>query len=218
MLGGYSKIIVPFVAYIAMFAAIYLSLSKKKDWALLITLPLFCLPNVRMRLEVFPLGKDFIDIVYLCLFLGLIVKGEFSFKDRSGFFLFLYILLLIISFFVIGERLDGQISQKHLADFKNYIMMPITYFLVFNTIQTKKSVKLVTIVLSMAFIAMDRSTYGEYGLGLHQNYVDDQRPGGAFGAEGLGANHLGSFMAQYTMILIGICGFIGRKFLTAGAN
>lgn len=218
MLGGYSRIIVPFVVYVAMFVAMYLSFTDKKKWAFMIALPLFCLPNVRMRLAEYPFGKDFIDIIYVCLLFGMVAKGEFFLNARRSMAILFYIIMLSFSFFIVGDRFGSPIVAKHLADYKNYIMIPIGYFFAYNILRTKDSIKLATVILVLTFIAMNRSTYGEYGLGLHSNFVSEQRPGGVFGADGLGSNHLGAFMAQYTMILIGICGYVGRRLLLWGKN
>lgn len=218
MLGGYSKIIVPFIVYIAMFIAIYYCFTKRKEYALFITLPLFCLPNIRIRLSNYPIGKDFIDIIFLCLIISLIFRNEIRFRIKNSPIILCYIITLMFSFFVIGDRLGGGIDIKNLADFKNYIMIAFCYFIFYWNINEKGTLRKLIVVLSIAFLAMDRSTYGEYGLGLHHNFVSEQRPGGVFGSEGLGANHLGAFMAEYTMVLIGIAYCCGKKFIMRGYN
>lgn len=218
MLFGYSKIIVPLVIYGLMFVSVYFAFSKNKEYALYFTLPLICLPNIRMKLEPYPFGKDYIDIVFLCIFLSLVMKGQFSLNIKNGIPIIVYILMLSFSFFVIGGRMDGDIPHKELADYKNYIMMPLTYFIVYNGVQRLDLLKVFIPVFSITFLAMNRTTYGEYGLGEHTNFVSEQRPGGVFEAEGLGSNHLGAFMAEYTMILIGVAAYIGRKLVFRSIN
>lgn len=218
MLFGYSKIIVPIIFYVFLFVAVYFSFTKNKEYALYFTLPLFSLPNVRMKLAAFPLGKDFIDIVYISIIVSLALRGEFSLKIKNSFPIIAYMLLLTFSFFIVGDRLDGNIVSSQLKDYKNYMLMPLTYFVFYNAVQKLDRLKVLFLIMVLTFIAMGRSSYGEYGLGLHHNFVSEQRPGGVFEADGLGSNHLGAYMAEYTMVLIGICAFAGRRLMYGKYN
>lgn len=210
MFGGLTYIVVPLIIYMASIAAVYFSFKPNKEYSLYIILPLFCLPNVRHRLDPYPLGEDIIDVVFACILLSLIVKRKFTIKTRNTKSIVSYSLLLIFSFFVIGGHGFGS---PFLAQLKNYLMIPFSYFIAYNCIQNKKNIPVLVSVLSFIFLAMDRFTYAAYGLGVHSEYSDAVRPGGPFEADGLGANHLGAFMAEYTIILICICYFIKKDFI-----
>jgi len=158
-----------------------------------------------MKLESFPFGKDYIDIILVSILLALIIHQQLQLRTRSSTIIFSYVSLLAFSFFVISGMQSGFGQEKAMADFKNHLMMPLLYFTVYSVVQKPSHIKGIIVLAALVFLAADRTTYGEYGLGLHHDYVAEQRPGGIFGAEGLGANHLGAFMAQYTMVLVGIC-------------
>lgn len=105
--------------------------------------------------------------------------------------------------------MPGEINLTRLMAWKNYMILPLLYFIGVNNLDTEKKVRWVIICLLVTLLAMDFNFYSTFRWMRAEHYSDSIRIEGAFSF--LGPNELGVFYAMYTMLLFGISYFVEEK-------
>jgi O-antigen ligase len=105
--------------------------------------------------------------------------------------------------------LPGEINLTRLMAWKNYMILPLLYFIGANNLDTEKKVRWIIIGMLLTLLAMDFNFYSTFRWMRAEHYSDSIRIEGAFSF--LGPNELGVFYAMYTALLIGISYFVEEK-------
>jgi len=166
----------------------------------------------------YPLGNSLNDAIIISVIVGIFFKQRkesktIGNKAEMGVLKFAVILFILSNLIGLVEALgiSGMLDLNNMVvhDFKNYMMLPLIWFLTFKVVDDRKSLRLFTILLIMGFIGaayyfwrevryMDLSTYSE---------ARRDRMTGLFVY--LGANYYGAFFAHFSIMALGL--FIFEK-------
>ncbi|MBI2400011.1 MAG: O-antigen ligase family protein [Deltaproteobacteria bacterium] len=177
---------------------------KNAKWGLFMLILAVPQPNIWYKFHEYPLGKDFLDLLFLSIVLGIFIQKHGFAKTGNSFIIVLYILVSYMSLIKasVGFSLPMPISGANplLLDWKNYAQMIFMYFLALNILkeedQQKQAVMLITAVVLLISVRSFRSFSGG------ESFDYNKRAGGPFEAVGLGANHLGAFIADYASLAL----------------
>ncbi len=194
------------ILYFTGFGTAALSIFKEARWGLFLLIFLIPQPNIWYKLHSYLLGKDFLDVLFFATFLGIIFqKKEFS-KTNNTFFIIIFISFSYFALWNSSFRFNLPLpitpTSSLLMSWKNYAQMIAIYFLVLAIIKDEKQQKeLVLLLAIVVFIIVVRSFRGFSG---GESFSYGKRYGGAFEVVGLGANHLGSFIAYTWSFFLGL--------------
>lgn len=196
---------IPFLYFSSWVIALY-SIFKDERIGFFLVILFISLPNIHHKMYKFPYGKDFIDILFISILIGLFLRNKLKCNTFNGKLILVYIFYSYVTLWICSSNysLSAPITTSNavLYDWKNYAQMLLLYFFGYNIIKDlkdqEKSVMLITIVLLfIALRAFRAYTQGEY-------YSEESRYEGPFWAVGLGANHFAAFVADYWAFLLGI--------------
>lgn len=192
--------------YIGAAATVAVSAIKRAEVALFVLIFLIPQPNIWYKFHGYFLGKDLIDLLVLSVALGIYInKKGFAQTDQSRFLL-LFIVLNYVALWNTSMRfgLPAPISRDNvlLADWKNYAEMIFLYFLAANAFLDEKMQKRAIILMAFTILFIAVREFRNFTVSDAFSY--DKRDEGPFWVMGLGANHLGAFVAQYGGMLLGL--------------
>ncbi len=207
----------PITFYIIALGFFLLSVTGRPKWSLLLTIGLAPLRNVVERLDIFPMGKDLLDVLIFGLLVGWILT---SLLRRDKLFtrcavnpiaitLILYSLFTVImGSLYLKNPLLFDVTDDRIQDWKNFILLPVLFFLTFNLIEDRKWIKRVLWVMAGSMILMN--CYTTTQISWFTNLASREKIVSTFVY--LGPNEVAAFYNQYTIILLGIY-FCMRKSL-----
>lgn len=102
--------------------------------------------------------------------------------------------------------LPADVNLTRLMAWKNYMILPLIYFIAINNINKEDMVKWLIICICFTMLAMDFNFYSTFRWIKATHYTDSIRISGPFSF--LGPNELGVFYSMYTFLLLGISYFI----------
>ena len=186
-----------------LFATSILSRAQLGMYVLVAMIPL---PTIYYQFHPYPFGKDFIDLLYFCVLLGILVhKGGFD-RSRSGTLLLLFVVTNYIALWYaslnFGLPYPITTDNELLRDWKNYAEMICLYFLAHNSIKQEEQQQALVTVIACVMLFICAREFRNFSQGGAFSY--DRRVEGPFWIVGLGANHMGAFVAHYCSALLGI--------------
>lgn len=192
--------------YVATIGVAVASVVKRAEWALYLLIILIPLPTVWYKLQDFPFGKDFLDLLQLAVFAGIFInKGGFDRPKRA----FTVAMLIIVAYAALwnsalrfGLPLPVTRSNPFLEDWKNYAEMIFLYFLAYNALKDEDSQRIALTLMASVFLLIVLREFRNFAAGSSFSY--DNRAAGPFWIIGLGANHFGAFIADYGAVLLGL--------------
>jgi len=196
---GLTNIIPPIVYFISVFV-ILLTLFYKIEVGIFFLVPLLPQQSLLQRIHELPLGKDFVDILVLALIIKWILsknKGEEGFFVKTSFNL--PILLIIIwtyielwrGSFYLGVGAPISIRDPRFVVWKNFMLMPIIYFIVLNNVKNPKHIKILVLLMTLSILMMGLHFRDSFQWKDTSAYSDDLRLTGTFTY--LSPNAIGSF-------------------------
>lgn len=208
---GLSSYIVYFIFYGGLIAAL-LSIILNPKIGILFLFPLLPYQNVFDRLHAFPGGKDLNDIVILSVFVGwLLRKSKKDTNDspppeKSELTLpvFLLCVVIMIGFFNALSQSGSEFRAKLILDWKNYLTLPMLWFLTFKNIKDRKTILILTVLLVIGFFGADFYFYRNLRWMNVAHYSEKARHMMTGLFVYLGANHYGAFFAHFIFMLIGL--------------
>ena len=200
--------IAPFVAYILSFPVMLLSLSRV-EFGLLFFITVIPLITVMHKWRLYPMGHNIPDFLLVAMVAGWCLrtlgKGtRFCNRSTLNFVVILVVLESFVSL-VNGNMLHPYFAENsiiRLTTWKNYMILPLLYFITFNNIRTEKAVNWLIICICLSMLVMDFNFYTTFKWIKSTHYSHSLRISGAFSS--LGSNELGIFYSMYTFILLGI--------------
>mgnify|MGYP001571136034 CR=1 FL=1 len=194
------------VLYIGTIFTVLVTIFKDAKWGLFLMIALIPQPNIWYKLHSNPYGKDFMDILFFAVLIGILVqKKGFDKTDNSK----LIIIFILISYLALWNSsirfslpLPFTTSNELLTDWKNYAEMILLYFLVLNVVKEEKQQKVLVVIMALVVLFISIRSYRNFTGGDAFDY--DKRYGGPFETVGLGSNHLGAFIAYTSAFFLGL--------------
>lgn len=206
---GLTKII-PVIIYVTGLIVIFLTFYRI-EFGIYFLIPLLTQQSLLEHLRGYPLGKDFIDVLYLVLIIKWILDRQKLIKDPSirrplrlsigAIFLWTFLSLWIGA---ASLKLGFPITLRnaYFVHWKNFIMLPLLYLIVVNNIKDEKQIKIILILMTLSMLYMDRSFYNNFANKDRSNFSYSLRVGTAFTY--LGPNETAVFYAQNSIILLSL--------------
>lgn len=206
----------PLIFYIVGIFAVFVAMTGKKQWPLLFMIGLLPLRNVVEKLHHFPLGKDLIDMLIIALIVGWAFRS-FGKKDKFFekspintiivFLIFYTFISLLLGSMYLNEFLIMNFASPRVQSWKNFCILPLLFFITFNTIKTKKEAWQVVLVICLSIAFMDNYVLRQ--LSAFQSLDSRAKIHGTFVY--LGPNEVAAFYNQITIVLMGICFFLRKS-------
>jgi O-antigen ligase len=207
--------VAPLIIYLLSFPVMFVTLFRVEIGILFFisTIPIISLMK---KIVEFPIGNQFADLILISIVAGWIFKnlmeGKRIFNNSP-----MNIAVILMIFGSIINLIRGytfmdfpeETNLIRLMAWKNYMILPLVYFIAANNIKTEKFVKWVIICVSLTLLAMDLNFYSTFRWMRAEHYSDSIRISGAFSF--LGPNELGVFYTVYTFLLLGISYYIEDK-------
>jgi len=209
------KSIMPVILYGIGLVLVVRALAGKTEWLLMLVIVMLPLRNVIEKLHALPLGKDFIDIAFIALLIGTLMrvvtaKGKNFAKSPINPIILLMVLYMFLSVLMGSDYLGNYTlfdpSDIRVQSWKNFCMMPVLFFITLNTINDRKWVWRTVLVICATMVFMD--TYLIRQLGWYSSIVSRTKVHGTFVY--LGPNEIAAFINQYTLLLMGLCFFMKK--------
>lgn len=200
----------PLVLYIGMLATFLASMFWRPSlgiYLLAISLPL---QTGRYKLQEFPLGAQFIDILLLGTILGLMIQRKAILPQSNLnrflllFAVFCYLSLWSGSFFI-HVPLPLWISDERFSFWKNYVEMFLFALVTASAIKEKKQVQLLLILMALSVLLVNRSYYSTLSDRDLSHFSYDVRDAGPLGYAGV--NGLAAFEVMASAFLLGVFAF-----------
>jgi len=171
---------------------------------------------VMKKIITFPGGNNMADFLLIALVIGWFLKaGRENRKIFESSPINLVVVLVVLGSIINIIRgytfmaLPADINLTRLMTWKNYMILPLIYFVTINTIRKEDIVKWIIICICFSMLAMDFNFHSTFKWLKSYHYSHDLRISGAFSF--LGPNEMGVFFAQFTFLLFGISYFFEDK-------
>lgn len=193
-----------------------LSLSGRVRYGLLFLVPLFPLVNVMVRLQQYPLGKDINDIIIIGMLIGWILsrgttKEPLFIKSPFNKLLIIFGIYTLIGLWrgsaYLGWPAPLSPADPRLQMWKNYMLLPLMFFITANNIKDTKEMQRLFIAMCLSMFVMNY--YMVKQISWATAWVSRDKFVGTFVF--LGPNEVAAFYAAYTFILMGIFMSIKEK-------
>lgn len=215
---GLTKIL-PVLIYLGGITVIFLTIFYRIEIGIFLLVPLLPQQLLLDRMLVFPMGKDFMDLLLIAIIIKWLLNKN---KKDLAFFLktsFNWPILLLIIWtylelwrgsFYLGISLPISIRDPRFVIWKNFIVMPIIYLMVLNNIKETKYIKILIILMTLSILTMGLHFRSNFAGTDTTHFRNDMRLVGTFTY--LSPNAVGVFFAQYAMMLLGLSLFDNHKY------
>ena len=155
------------ILYYGGIATMVASIFKKPEWGFFLLVALIPQPNIYYKLYEFPFGKDFMDLIYFSVLVGIFVnKGGVTITRNS----ILVILLIVVGYVSVWNSslnfsLPIPLTTENpvIKPWKNYAMMIFLYFLGLNVIkEDEDKQKIVISIMSLAVLFISFRSFQAY--------------------------------------------------------
>jgi O-antigen ligase len=168
------------------------------------------------RIVQYPVGNQVADLLLISILLGwffgaLREKRNFLKYSPMNAVVMLVVFGSIVNL-IVGYAFHGfdeETGLIRLQAWKNYIILPVIYFIAINNIDKENVIKRLIICVCFTMLAMDFNFYTTFKWLKAWHYSHSMRISGAFTF--LGPNELGIFYTIYTFLLLGVSYFIENK-------
>ena len=217
---GLIKEYIPLAIYVVGLLCAVAAIMGRPNFALWLLAFLYPLRNIVEHLRGFPMGGDFLDILTIAVIIGNLIQTGTSGTREKGktkspihgialVLIFYSYLSLWVGYFYLGHFDPFNRADPRLQDCKNFILLPLLYFITFNNIKDKKDIwRLFYVILMGMFVVnlyTSRQVVDFHGIESRQKIT------GTFVF--LGPNETAAFLNQYTMILIALFFQVKKKAL-----
>jgi putative inorganic carbon (hco3(-)) transporter len=203
---GILRYLLPLGMYLGVWAAALISLFRNARVGLLLILILSANLNVWRMVHPFPLGKDTMDLLFICAAIGVSVNNGGYDKPARLF----YVILLVFVYYLsawnasmrFGLGLPITFSNPLVLELKNYVQMVLLYVLAYNCFKEEEQQKTLVLIIAIVIAFVCVREIRNFSLGAAFSY--DKRSAGPFWSIGLGPNHFGAWLAYIGSFLLGI--------------
>lgn len=207
--------VAPLIIYLLLFPVMLISLFRV-EIGILFFISVIPIISAVKKIAEFPAGNNFADYLLVSLVLGWFLsagrKNIGVFRSSPINVVVLLMVAVSCASFLWGNvytSFSGDINLQRLMSLKNYLILPLLYFISVNNCDTEKTVKLIIFCACISMLAMDFNFYSTFRWMNTAHFRSDIRIAGTF--DFLGPNEMGAFYAVYTFLLLGISFFIENK-------
>ena len=207
--------VVPLAIYLLSFPVMLVTLFRVEVGILFFALIVPIISLVQ-KLNAFPQGNNFGDFLLVSMVVGWILgslrKGRKIFVSSPVNLVVILVMLNSLINLIRGYTFIASPEETNLIRlmaWKNYMILPVLYFISINNVEKEKLLWLIIICISFTLLAMDFNFYSTFRWIRAEHYRHSIRISGPFGF--LGPNELGIFYSMYTFLLLGISYFIENK-------
>jgi len=202
---------IPFVAYYVIITAIFLTLIITPRIGIYMITLLLPMQNLLMKLVIYPFGKDLMDILFVCTAIGFYIhRKKIPALKKSTTNLIIFLLIpatytsLWVGSFKLGFDLPISLNSPQLVQWKNFIMMPILYFMVLKTVENKKEVMFLTLIMACTVLILDVNYYNNTKWLSHEHFSWGNKRTAGTTFDLLGPNEVAAFYTITAMFFIGL--------------
>jgi hypothetical protein len=206
---------VPLLVYLLSYPVMFITLSRV-EVGLLFFITFVPIIAVMKKIVEFPNGHNMVDLLLVAMVLGWFFRAG---KENRKLFVsspinFAVILLAVGSLINLIRGytymdFSAETNLTRLMAWKNYMILPVLYFVTVNNVDKEKTVKWIIICISLTMLAMVFNFYSTFRWFRAEHYSDSIRISGPFVF--LGPNEMGIFFAMYSFLLLGISYFIENR-------
>ncbi len=202
---------IPLVAYLGFWVAIFVSLFKNPQFGLFYMLPFLPYRTMRDHFMDWPLGENLITILVVAVIIGALMRGKRLPKSKLYFIWFVYAFYLYCSMWL-GTALTSAPAPLWLQDanfvtWKDYMLMPLLFVAASLVLEDRKSIRTAIMITAFAVLMIDRSSLMESLSHSWANFDENKRSGGPLA---FGSNQTAAFLAQFAMFFWGFGQFLKR--------
>ncbi len=199
--------------YAGGFFVTFYSIFKDAKWGLYLLIILIPQPNIWHKFFNLPLGKDFLDVLFLAVLIGIFVQQKKISGAPGTLLIFLYLTWTYISLWNSSFRFDLPLplsgASSQLMDWKNFAQMILFYFIIQAVVEDEKQQEIFFLLMASVLLFMAIRNYRNFSGGASFSY--DKRVGGPFEAVGLGSTTYGAFVAHFMVAFLGMSFFTKER-------
>lgn len=212
---AFIKNIAPLTLYSIGIIFFLLAMAGKVRWALLLVAFLLPLRNVVDRIQEFPLGSQFIDLLIIAMLFGWLASSFSSGKKIFESSPFNPVILILMGYTLISLLWGGHylrvgeffdISDPRIQDGKNYCLLPLLYWITLNNVRDKKWVWRIFAVTCLSMVIMNYYTANQ--IRWFSSIYSRLKIHGTF--QFLGPNEVAAFYNQYSLLLLSVYFFMKK--------
>jgi putative inorganic carbon (hco3(-)) transporter len=205
--------VVPYALYGAGIVAFLLSIFWRPIVGVYYLVPLIPLQTARYYLIGFPLGQGVVDVILLGVVVGMLIRHQSIFPPTPwnlllGIYCAYTFVSLCLGSFYLHKSLPLSPSDPRLADWKNYMVMPLILFVVAATITERGQIKVLILLMLAAIVMLDRGFWDTVSGRDFSSFSYDLRDEGGMGYAGV--NGFAAFEAQGAAFLVALSLFEKR--------
>ena len=206
------SVIVPVLYYGGILTCIP-TIFKRAEWGFFLMVALIPQPNIFYKLYDYPLGKNFLDVLFISVLIGIVInKKKFVITHNS----ILVGLLLLISYLSLWNSsanfsLPAPITTRSalLVQWKSYAVMIFMYFLALNISKDENQHKILIMIMAVVVLFVSVQSLRSFTAGI--SFAEESRFAGPFETVGLNSNHFAAFIVSYCSLLLGLLLFDKNK-------
>lgn len=211
--------VLPFIAYVLAFPIMAVSLFRV-EFGMLYFITLVPIIAVMKKFAEFPLGNNIMDMLLVSMVIGWILGAQREARNLFKASPLNVVVALVVLWSVVNLvrgygfiEFPDFVNETRLKTWKNYMILPVIYFIAINNVREERFVTWVIIAVCLTMIAMDFNFYSTFRWFRAEHYSHDIRISGTFSS--LGPNEMGVFYTMYTFFLLGIFFQVENKKLKA---
>lgn len=205
----------PLIVYLMSFPIMVITLFRV-EIGILYFITFVPIISILAKISEFPQGNNFADFLLIAIILGWFARRA---KENRKIFesspLNLVVILFVLGYIINLIRgytymaLPDHINLARLMAWKNFMILPLTYFIATNNVEKEDVAKWIIVCICLTMLIMDFNFYTTFKWFKGYHYSHSMRIPGAFSF--LGPNELGIFYSYTTFLLLGISYFIEDK-------
>jgi O-antigen ligase len=202
--------------YFSGIVAFLLSVFWRPQAGLYFLIPLIPLQTFRYTAHGLPWGEHLADIVMLGVMLGMLFNGRGEILPRTSMNWFLVVWILLSYFalwrgsFFLNKDFPLSISDPRFDNWKNYMLMPLLFFLVLSVVKNVKQMKILLLLMCVSIFIVNKGFYNTVSVRDLSHFDYNLRYAGQMGYAG--ENGLGAFAASMALFLLGLYPFERKKY------
>src|SRR5262249_46417109 len=209
----------PYFLYAAGIIAFILSICWRPIAGIYYLVPLIPLQTVRYFMNRFPLGQSVVDIILLGVAIGIMRRRKWIFPKTPftfvlGIFAVYSYICLWNGAFYLKADLPLWFNNDRLTEWKNYITMPLLFFLTTAAVENVKQIRTLVLLMCFAILLLNKSFHDTVAARDFGNFSEDLRDEGSMGYAGV--NGLAAFEAQVFPFLMALWGIEKGALLRIG--
>jgi putative inorganic carbon (HCO3(-)) transporter len=207
--------LVPLILYLAAIGAGLLAIFWRPQIGLYFLVPLLPLQTTRYKLLDLPWGNRLIDVLLLCVIIGLVLQGRGRLIPKTPLNRSLAVLAVLFyvalwrGSFYLNTPFPLSFDDPRVSNFKNYMIMPLLFLLVVAAIREIKQIKIIIVLMALSTAVVNFSFWISTRSRDFSHFSYDTRDAGVLGYAGV--NGFAAYIAQMLVFLFALYAFEKRK-------